>query len=265
MTNPSGSSRPAITPASHSRVRYRREVDATHLGGRVSIRHLVNDAEHGPVPTDVVGRLLSYDPELVLLVDRKGRLRMLSTPSIVASKAIPEHPRLPAEPFVGTYEQPLQREAARALLICENRCLLVAHRPAADEIVWTAPGGGINEAEEPRVAAEREVREEIGVDVSLGPLVLERTATFPFRNAWLTQHELWFAGLVDPAEAADVAARAPLDDPGISEARWWTADDMERGTAVAPARLPQVVRAFIAHGAPSTPWRFDEPAPAEHH
>ena len=57
------------TPQIHQlRARYARRVTPEHLGQRVSVRHLLDDPDRGPIPSDVVGRLVGADAEALLIV-----------------------------------------------------------------------------------------------------------------------------------------------------------------------------------------------------
>lgn len=234
------------------RPRYVRRVGPDDVGERVSIRHLVDDPERGPVPTDVVGRLVAFDADLAVVVNRKAELALVDPERILASRTIPAHPRLAAEPRPSR-EHPLPREAARVLLFDgERRVLLVAHHPDPGETVWTAPGGGLREAEGHIAAARRELIEELGLDVRLGDCVWHRQVTFPFRGVWLAQSERWYTAELG-GEPFD-PHQAPLDDAGTTEARWWSLADL-RGTTerLAPSRFADHLAALLRDGPPTTP------------
>ena len=234
------------------RARYVQRVDASHVGGRVSIRHLADDPDRGPVPSDVVGRLLAFDDEMALVVDRGGRLHVLDTTRIVASRVVPAHPRLAAEPDVGTEQQPLERDAARILLLDgDQRVLLVEHAADRQRRVWTAPGGGLEPGEDHTIAARRELAEELGLDLPIGPWVWSRQARFTFRGVWIEQRERWFLVRTEADYRAD---DAPLDDIGAVVARWWSLDELRAMTGdLAPASLPDHLEALVRHGPPPEP------------
>ncbi|MEX0952218.1 MAG: NUDIX domain-containing protein [Nitriliruptoraceae bacterium] len=254
---PGGEPDPAPrTPRLGVRARLARQATPQHVGERVSIRHLVTDPQRGPRPTDVVGRLLAMDDDLLLVVDRRAHLHTIAVADVLASRIVPPHPRLEPEPPVPTSEAPLVRRAARVLVIDrDDRVLLVAHHPTADESVWTAPGGGLEDDEDHRTAARREVVEELGLDTEPGPCVLLRQAAFTFRGVWLEQHEQWFLVRVDDFDHHD----APLDDAGISRARWWSLAELQGTDAhVEPRRLAELLAHVIEVGVPDPPWTFDE-------
>lgn len=238
--------RPGLRP------RYVRRVTGEHVRERVSIRHLVEDPDGGPVPTDVVGRLLSFDDEMLLVVDRDHRLHVIDTQAVLASRVIPPHPRLPAEPDLGTEDRPLRRDAARVLVVDPSeRVLLVAHAADAGRRVWTAPGGGLEPGEDHEAAARRELREEIGLQVPIGAWVLHRRARFTFRGVWLEQRERWFlARAPEDAEVTD----APLDDIGALAARWWSLREIAQAPEpVAPPTLGELTARFLQQGPPAEP------------
>jgi 8-oxo-dGTP pyrophosphatase MutT (NUDIX family) len=235
-----------------ARARYARRVTAEHVRERVSVRHLVDDPQRGPIPTDVVGRLLAFDDDTLVIVDRAGRLHVLDAATVLASRVVPEHPRLPAEPDVGTRERPLVRVASRVLLLDpEDRILLIAHAPDAERRVWTAPGGGLEPDEDPIAGARREVHEELGITPEIGPWIWRRRVTFVFRGVWIDQDERWFLARLDRPDALD---DAPLDDTGAIEACWWSLDELRTTEAsLAPAALADHLTTLLLDGPPDRP------------
>ena len=232
------------------RARHARRVTPEHIGERVSLRRWVDDPERGPVQGDVVGRLLAFDEDLLLLVDRRHRLHVVEAGRVLSSRVVPPHPRLEDEPGLPTRDAPLERDAARVLLLDEaDRVLLVAHLPGDDRRVWTAPGGGLEPDEDHPAAARRELAEELGLEVDPGPCVWVRTVTFAFRGVWLRQHERWHL-----ARAELDARDAPLVDAGTDEARWWSLEELRTTEEVlAPRRLPERLAQLLVEGPPATP------------
>jgi 8-oxo-dGTP diphosphatase len=60
--------------------------------------------------------------------------------------------------------------AQKAIIVKENKVLLLRD-PRMDEVIWEIPGGRMNIEEEPRVAVAREIREELGIEIEVGPVL----------------------------------------------------------------------------------------------
>lgn len=229
--------RPQVRSLTHA---YRRHVGPGAIGARVSIRHLVTDETRGPIPTDVVGRLAAFDDDMALIIDRHGALHIIDVAMILASKVIPAHPTRPSEPPVGTKDQPVMRTAARGVIVTDNRLLLVAHHPEPNRTVWTAPGGGKIGNETPVQTVRREIKEELGVDVTVGAVLFLHTAKFAFRGVWLHQQETWLTATLT---ATFTPSDAPLNDAGTSEVRAFSFPELIREQAtIAPTDLAQRIQ-----------------------
>jgi 8-oxo-dGTP pyrophosphatase MutT (NUDIX family) len=129
--------------------------------------------------------------------------------------------------------------------------LRVSHLPGDGRHIWTAPGGGVRPGEDHAAAARRELREEVGIDLEPGPPVWTRRVTFAFRDAWIDQAERWL--LVRLERAVDLAD-APLVDPGIDHARWWTLDELRTtDETLAPRAFAEHLARLLRDGPPDEP------------
>lgn len=86
------------------RPRYVNRLTRDDVGRRVSIRRWVHADPDDPSgtdrsPSDIVGRLVGWsDDDVLTVVDRAGAPTRVPVADIVASRTVPEHPRLPPEP-----------------------------------------------------------------------------------------------------------------------------------------------------------------------
>lgn len=137
------------------------------------------------------------------------------------------------------------RLAARAILVHEGRLLLVNAYPGSRSDLWCAPGGGV----EPGMSLPdnlcREVAEECGLRIDVGPLALVNEFHDP--KSGFHQVDLFFratlaGGRIDPAW---------VDPAGVvSDRRFFSRDELAH-VRLKPDSLPDV--AF----SPPGPARYD--------
>lgn len=104
---------------------------------------------------------------------------------------------------------------------------------------WDIPGGYVEPGESPKHAAQREVLEELGLDVRIGPLLVVDWAPHPDEGDKVL---FIFSGGKLDAEA-DLSPASPDE---IAEARFWTLTDL--ADALPPRLLRRVASAAHARG-----------------
>ena len=117
----------------------------------------------------------------------------------------------------------IHRISCGALVVRDDRILLVRHRQRGQHDFWVAPGGGVEGNEELARAAERETFEESGIHV-----VATRLAYID--EGWnASQRILKFWFLADYVSGElDVGAN-PADGEFIVEASWFALDALPEG------------------------------------
>jgi ADP-ribose pyrophosphatase YjhB (NUDIX family) len=112
---------------------------------------------------------------------------------------------------------------------------------------WDLPGGVVEVNESPRAAVSREVKEELGLDVSAGPLLL--TDWLPPWSGWDDALCLVFDGGVLDASVLDDAV---LEAREIRSARFCTLDEVHEHCADFTARrIEAALRALAGPGGPA--------------
>src|SRR6201994_1729312 len=110
----------------------------------------------------------------------------------------------------GSQELRLRRAGRVIVLDPQDRVLLFRYDDGPPNgRHWSTPGGGLDEGEDFRAGARRELAEETGwTDVPIGPQVYEQTMVMGYGDEIVRQHEQLFLGRVEVAgrELGEVAA-----------------------------------------------------------
>ncbi len=185
---------------------------------------------------------IETDGQVYLVRDPQGRLAFpsedVSLPFDVEARhearigddvVVFARPRLEEHPFEWVYKDtipgrtdvdPLVRQAVNASLTrCvvgvavvreDGRVLMVKSNRGFTKGMWNIPGGFIEYGEHPEAAAVREIREEVGLDVSLGDLL----------GVWMERFEspYFMYGFMYDATTESVDVR--LEPTEIADSRW---------------------------------------------
>ena len=159
-----------------------------------------------------------------------------------------------------------RRRAARVLLLDpEDRILLLHGFDPLDlsRQWWFTLGGGVEQGEDLRAAALREIGEESGIgadQVDLGPLVAVRRSAFSFDGRSFDQDEWYFLARTATTET-DSSGHTELERRSTDELRWWTCGELlDTEETVYPEGLAALLAALLRDGAPAEPVRLSRPA-----
>jgi 8-oxo-dGTP pyrophosphatase MutT (NUDIX family) len=148
---------------------------------------------------------------------------------------------------------PTPRVGARVILLDASDRVLLIHEQfdSYDTRLnhWLTPGGGIEEGEDIRLAAAREVYEETGIEIEIPADSAEVLTT---RRLW-NWRELWF-DQVDHFFLARVADGLEVVPQGLTEVekqtllghRWWSLAELQATDEnLLPAELPLVLAEIL--------------------
>jgi ADP-ribose pyrophosphatase YjhB (NUDIX family) len=150
------------------------------------------------------------------------------------------------------------RIGARVLLLDPADRVLLIHAldPAdPDHHWWELPGGGLDDGEELRDAACRELAEESGIVLtSLGRELWVRESRFRYKGRDHHRIEHVYLGRT-PSTAPHVALKPTENEKaGLIERRWWPADELRRcRDKLLPAELPALLDDLLADRFSPTP------------
>jgi 8-oxo-dGTP diphosphatase len=123
------------------------------------------------------------------------------------------------------------RISAGALIVQDRRILLVRHKKPGEYDFWVAPGGGVIGAETLAEAAQREVREETGLEVLLDELVYVEE----FHSPETRYCKFWFCASLATGDICTTSPEATAEY--IVEAAWH-----ERASLRELQLFPEVLR-----------------------
>ncbi len=142
------------------------------------------------------------------------------------------------------------RLASRVLLLddVDRLLLLEAQRPDGGTF-WLMPGGGLNDGERFDDAARREVFEETGIHVKVGPCIWTRRHSYKWNGVQHDQYERYFIAVTRDSEL-----KPTRPDSYIVGYRWWTVNELiDSDQQFAPRRLPYLLPPIIRGEYPETP------------
>lgn len=142
------------------------------------------------------------------------------------------------------------RLAGRVVLLDpDDRVLLMRYdAPPPNGVHWSTPGGGLDEGEDYRSGACRELAEETGwTDISLLGEIHRRTLVMEWGGHLVRQHERLYLARTSQRQREITGVEAMHASDGIAAWRWWTLDEIDSAAEpVWPEGLAGIIRAALS-------------------
>lgn len=133
----------------------------------------------------------------------------------------------PTQPIVGV----------GAVILQDNRVLLVRRGKEPLKGVWSLPGGALELGERLEEGIRREIREEVGLEVEVGPIVEVFERITPDERGVVRYHYVLIDYLCRPTGGSLLAA----DD--VDDARWVTLRELQN-LVITAGTPPVIEKAF---------------------
>ncbi len=151
---------------------------------------------------------------------------------------------------------PLERDAARAILLNGDRVLLIhTFIPDSGKLIWLTPGGGVEDGETHEACLYREIFEETGLRTDRHDgWVWHRKQTFTLHDVLYTQAEKFYLVHVPAFEPTVEHNPAALERDIFRGFKWWSVDEINVSDDIfVPLSFADHLRELVANGAPRAP------------
>lgn len=147
----------------------------------------------------------------------------------------------------------IARTGGRVLIVDESGRMLLIHEWLEDGSThWLTPGGGVEDDEEPRAAAEREALEETGIELvvpSDAEPVLVTRRDWEWGELEFDQIDHFFAVRVPDSTPVRPRKLTDVEQQTWIGTRWWTLDELRATDAVLlPPDLADVLERLLGAG-----------------
>ncbi len=147
---------------------------------------------------------------------------------------------------------------AAAIIIQDNSVALIERRRAGRQY-FLFPGGKVEEGETLEEAVIREVREELGLAVTVGPLIAEVT----FENTDADRRQQFYfltsvcGGEFGTGHGAEMLGQEPVEDGTYAPV--WLPLSALSSRDVRPRAVAELTAQGLTHGWPQEPMALDDP------
>ncbi len=139
-----------------------------------------------------------------------------------------------------------ERKSARALIINEKNEVLLEKfefpKVKGNKVLWVTPGGGLKDDETYEIALERELYEELGLEVTINSNpVLVKDVLIEGKIEMFNSHEVYYLLNLNSNQVFNLKNMTKNEIDTLQGIKWWTLQELKEIANFAPPEIKEIL------------------------